>query len=31
MPTPTQMIDLFDSDGARDEDFSDNLTGLEGI
>ena len=31
MPTPTQMIDLFDSDGARDEEFSDNLTGLEGI
>ena len=31
MPTPTQMIDLFDSHGARDEEFSDNLTGLEGI
>ena len=31
MPTPTQMIDLYDSDGASDEDFSDNLTGLEGI
>ena len=29
MPTPTQTIDLFDSDGARDEEFSDNLTGLE--
>ena len=31
MPTPTQMIDLYDSDGASDEDFSDSLTGLEGI
>jgi len=31
MPTPTQMIDLFDSDGAADEDFSDNLKGLEGL
>ena len=31
MPTPTQMIDLFDSDGAFDDDFSDNLTGLEGL
>ena len=31
MPTPTQMIDLFDSQGSHDDEFSDNLTGLEGL
>jgi predicted 2-oxoglutarate/Fe(II)-dependent dioxygenase YbiX len=25
------MIDLFDSQGSHDDEFSDNLTGLEGL